>query len=137
MSMERLTAGNWTWCACWGRRWGAKEIAETLGISHSTVRSHFRSIYAKLGVRNRHGAMARAARIADYLEGRTQPRVRYQGEMEGSVAVAAEDAVGASVSPHAGNGRPIGPSADYVPGFGSTSKGNFSSSRSQQRGGWG
>lgn len=109
MSMERLTARELDVVRLLGRRWGAKEIAETLGISHSTVRSHFRSIYAKLGVRNRHGAMARAARIADYLEGRTQPMLRRQDGMDGSVALAAEDAVGASVSPHAAEWTPHWP----------------------------
>lgn len=38
-------------------------IADTLGITYETVRWHLRSIYAKLGVKDRIGAIARAKQI--------------------------------------------------------------------------
>lgn len=109
LSVERLTPRELDVVRLLGRRWGAKEIAETLGISHSTVRSHFRSIYAKLGVRNRHGAMARAARITDYLEGRLEARAGRRGESNGSLAAAAEDVRDSAASPRAAEWTPHWP----------------------------
>jgi LuxR family maltose regulon positive regulatory protein len=41
----------------------AKELAEELIISVNTVRSHLKSIYAKLGVHSRHEAVARATEL--------------------------------------------------------------------------
>ncbi|UCF60631.1 MAG: hypothetical protein JSV37_12830 [Anaerolineaceae bacterium] len=41
----------------------AKELADELIISVNTVRSHLKSIYAKLGVHSRHEAVARAAEL--------------------------------------------------------------------------
>lgn len=38
------------------------ELGEQLGISPATVKSHFESAYAKLGARNRAGAVAAAFR---------------------------------------------------------------------------
>jgi ATP/maltotriose-dependent transcriptional regulator MalT len=38
------------------------EIEQRLQVSRSTVKSHFENIYAKLGVSNRAGAVARALR---------------------------------------------------------------------------
>jgi DNA-binding CsgD family transcriptional regulator len=42
---------------------GVPELAETLGLSPATVRTHFTSIYAKLDVRNRAGAVAKVPRF--------------------------------------------------------------------------
>jgi DNA-binding CsgD family transcriptional regulator len=42
----------------------ARQLAEELVLSHDTVRTHFKNIYAKLGVRNRAAAVAKAMRLA-------------------------------------------------------------------------
>ena len=45
------------------RRLSNKEIADELSISHMTVKTHTRSIYAKLEVSGRRAAIARAAEL--------------------------------------------------------------------------
>jgi ATP/maltotriose-dependent transcriptional regulator MalT len=42
---------------------GGLELAERLVLSPSTVRTHFKNIYEKLGVRNRAAAVAKAMRL--------------------------------------------------------------------------
>ena len=45
-----------------GRGWGNAEIAAETGISSSTVRSHLKSVYRKLGLASRAGAVSYAVR---------------------------------------------------------------------------
>jgi ATP/maltotriose-dependent transcriptional regulator MalT len=42
---------------------GGMELAEQLVLSPATVRTHFKNIYKKLGVRNRAAAVAKAMRL--------------------------------------------------------------------------
>ena len=42
------------------RRLSRKEIAERLGLSPDTVKTHTRTLYEKLGVNNRNAAVASA-----------------------------------------------------------------------------
>jgi ATP/maltotriose-dependent transcriptional regulator MalT len=42
---------------------GGLELAERLVLSPATVRTHFKNIYEKFGVRNRSAAVARAMRL--------------------------------------------------------------------------
>lgn len=83
LGAESLSPREWDVLRLLALRWEAKEIAEALNISHSTVRSHLRSIYAKLGVRNRRQAILEALRILRQLEldGRS-----YDGERPGKEA---------------------------------------------------
>jgi ATP/maltotriose-dependent transcriptional regulator MalT len=39
------------------------ELAQALGLSATTVNTHFKNIYVKLGVRNRAAAVAKAMRL--------------------------------------------------------------------------
>jgi DNA-binding CsgD family transcriptional regulator len=42
---------------------GIRELSEELALSPSTIRTHLKHIYAKLGVKNRTGAVTRAIRL--------------------------------------------------------------------------
>lgn len=52
-----------------GTRLSTREIGARLGISHNTVKTHMRSIYRKLGVRNRREAVARGRGGAGAVSG--------------------------------------------------------------------
>lgn len=71
VGLERLTPREWDVLKLLAKRWESQEIAEVLSISYSTVRSHLRSIYAKLGVSNRREAVSEAVRILRYWQGRS------------------------------------------------------------------
>jgi ATP/maltotriose-dependent transcriptional regulator MalT len=47
-------------CACWPSGWSNREIARQLSIAVGTAQWHTKSIYRKLGVRNRTRAAALA-----------------------------------------------------------------------------
>ena len=60
---ESLTPREWDILPFIARRYSAREIAEELTISYSTVRTHLRNIYAKCGV----GSRRQAAYVAETL----------------------------------------------------------------------
>lgn len=60
---ESLTPREWDILPYIAQRYSAKEIAEELTISYSTVRTHLRNIYAKCGV----GSRRQAAYVAETL----------------------------------------------------------------------
>lgn len=62
-TVEPLTPREWEILPYIARRYSAKEIAEELTISYSTVRTHLRNIYAKCGV----GSRRHAAYVAETL----------------------------------------------------------------------
>lgn len=61
--LESLTPREWDILPYIAQRYSAKEIAEELTISYSTVRTHLRNIYAKCGV----GSRRQAAYVAETL----------------------------------------------------------------------
>jgi len=61
--VESLTPREWDILPYIAQRYSAKEIAEELTISYSTVRTHLRNIYAKCGV----GSRRQAAYVAETL----------------------------------------------------------------------
>lgn len=60
---DQLTPREWDILPYLARRFSAKEIAEDLTLSYSTVRTHIRNIYAKCGV----GSRSQAAQLAEAL----------------------------------------------------------------------
>ncbi len=54
-----------------------QDIADSLGVSINTVRTHIRHIYAKLGVNKRQDAVARARALSLSAENIAAPPFRY------------------------------------------------------------
>ena len=60
---SRSASGSSRSCACWGATSTARTSHASSSVSLNTVRTHTKSIYAKLGVNSRRAAVRRAAEL--------------------------------------------------------------------------